>query len=507
MLDISNPAAASRSLAFVTAVEKGIAKTIGVPSSWLSVSIEVKRRLEDLPGASDLGIRRLQVGSVEALYSISIPVDSGDLKADPTAVYDKIANASFSRLADNINSEVVASVPSASFAGGLSVVGMGAPTVQLLWEESTTLSSNEPLPTDDESISVFIILAVAAASLCTLGVCVHVYRSRCRSAQVSPWIDPDGNKSPSNASKVLPTPPNDDVNKSPPHKVIQKKATTQFTTTDDGILNTDQKQLETQEFKDILGLDLATTKNLEACLREDVMQIEDFSTTTGRFLELFLAEVKEVTNRVISERNVLETHVQLTRDTIAALVAFTIEIESVGDLIASNQDQFYHVYGNVIRACERQKLQLLAGYSHYLFQGLKALPAYSGLLWRGIRGRKAVVLVLKKYNKKFMDIVWTSFTSASPSRQTAKFFARTVEEEDGADPEPRLFPGVTSLMFRLEVSSCARDIRACSAFPREDERTLLPNTLFIVEKLAHHSTEDNMLEIHLAEKPEASFTF
>eukprot|EP00931_Biecheleriopsis_adriatica_P098324 TRINITY_DN7225_c0_g3_i2.p1 TRINITY_DN7225_c0_g3~~TRINITY_DN7225_c0_g3_i2.p1 ORF type:complete len:944 (-),score=82.85 TRINITY_DN7225_c0_g3_i2:70-2901(-) len=250
---------------------------------------------------------------------------------------------------------------------------------------------------------------------------------------------------------------------------------------------------------------LEPIKNLEAYLREDVMQIVAFRETTARFLESFIAQVKRIAHDVIAQNHVLEEHSGLTEDAVQAVVAFTLEIQ-MSHLDATPEDEFYKVYGNVLRERQPDNLRLLCGYSHYLFKGLLALPAYTGCLWRGISGRRAVVNGAKNHNKKLMEITWSAFSSASPDRRVAKHFASKPKVEEVQDLDDSIFPGVTGVIFRLEVESCAYDIRSCSAFAAEDERLLLPNTHFLVEEMPHLS-EDGVLEIHMREKPEMSYTF
>merc|ERR1712129_167334 len=148
-----------------------------------------------------------------------------------------------------------------------------------------------------------------------------------------------------------------------------------------------------------------------------------------------------------------------------------------------------------------------AGYSHYLYKGLLALPPFEGDLWRGVHGRAAVLLVLKDYHTLHMRIAWSAFSSATPERAVSRELALMPDSPISPEEDsPDLFPGVTALLFRITVKTCARDVSACSAVPSEGERTLLPNSSFLVTKLAHQAG-DGMLELHLSEDPNTAFTY
>jgi len=250
--------------------------------------------------------------------------------------------------------------------------------------------------------------------------------------------------------------------------------------------------------------DMPPENSLVACITDEVFHIRDFADTTKRFAEAFLAEAEMITEDRVKHGKVLEKFPKLTRETTKAVVVFTMELQMV-DPRARDHDEFYRNLGIVIRVRDSAKMQKLHGYGHYLFRGLTALTPYEGTLWRGIAGRKQVILAIDNYSQEHMDIVWSSFSSGTPSREVAVTFAQK-DTEDTEDPRPDVFPGVRGLLFRIETTNCARDVSPISAVSGEDERTILPNTTFVLIKLAHVGS-DGLLEIHMKEKPEQNFKY
>lgn len=122
----------------------------------------------------------------------------------------------------------------------------------------------------------------------------------------------------------------------------------------------------------------------------------------------------------------------------------------------------------------------MKAYIYYFVKGLESMPKYQGTLWRGIRGEFAGAV-----GDKFSldDIIhFNAYSSASPSRIVAKRFI------DDA-----------GLLFKyVGITHSARDVRAVSAYPSEDERMILAGSTFIVKKEVHRA-EDGILEIHLKE--------
>jgi len=237
----------------------------------------------------------------------------------------------------------------------------------------------------------------------------------------------------------------------------------------------------------------------DVCFRKALASIPEFSSTSN-FVDPLLTEATRITE--IKIRNgLLEEHPELTEGKAKAVVVYTLELQLI-DWRARAEDEFYRVYGEVIRKRNTQSLRELKDWNHYFIGGMRALPVYQGVLWRGVNGRKAVLMAVQNYNKEMKEIVWTSMASAAPNRDAAKEFAskQAVEGKSEDDTRPDIFPGVNGLCFRLEVEDCARDLRSCSAFgDQEDERGILPNSHFLVVKTAHLS-DDGLVEIHMKEK-------
>merc|ERR1711970_757254 len=100
---------------------------------------------------------------------------------------------------------------------------------------------------------------------------------------------------------------------------------------------------------------------------------------------------------------------------------------------------------------ETQKLQT---YLYHFDKGLEAMPKYQGTLWRGIRGDFAKAA--PDNFDQFSIITFNGYSSASPNRNVAKNF--------GA--------GKGLLLKFVDIAS-ARDVREVSAYPKEEERTIL----------------------------------
>lgn len=124
-------------------------------------------------------------------------------------------------------------------------------------------------------------------------------------------------------------------------------------------------------------------------------------------------------------------------------------------------------------------MKKLNAYIYHFLKGLEAMPKYEGTLWRGVSGDFAKAA--PENFDQFSIIHFNGYSSASPSREVAKQFLA----DEGL------------LLKFIDVSS-ARDVREVSAFPSEEERTILAGTRFIVVKAAH-KTADGVMEIHLQE--------
>lgn len=237
--------------------------------------------------------------------------------------------------------------------------------------------------------------------------------------------------------------------------------------------------------------DFKPKKGVEAYLREDCMKIEDLKQHTLPIIDVLCRACWEVAKRKEEEEDILTKYPGLTLDMCFAIVAFTLEVgfimEDEGLDYPGFECEFYRQYNQALRKRSPNVMKHVAGYSHYLFKGLQMLPKYEGVLWRGIWEPNAVSMTVENYKPRMREVHWSSFSSATPDREIAASFA-----------------GDAGLVFRVEMHSSARDVRFLSALD-EDERLILPNTKFVVDKVAHES-EDGVWEIHLVESP-GTYTF
>jgi len=233
------------------------------------------------------------------------------------------------------------------------------------------------------------------------------------------------------------------------------------------------------------------TKKPDAYLKEECCNVEEIKRQCTPILDLLCKSCWEVVSEKVEEDKVLESYPGLTADMCFAIVAFTLEVgfimEDEGMEYPGFECEFYRQYNQALRKRSPNVMKHLAGYSHYLFKGLQILPNFEGTLWRGIWDENAVKMTVDNYKPRMREVHWSSFSSATPDREIAASFA-----------------GDEGLVFKIEMHSSARDIRFLSALD-EDERLILPNTKFVVDKVAH-KTKDGVWEIHLVESP-GSYTF
>lgn len=235
-------------------------------------------------------------------------------------------------------------------------------------------------------------------------------------------------------------------------------------------------------------------KQVDEYLRDDVMQIPAFQTNVGEKMEDIISMAWKLATEKIRQGKVLEQNPGLTSQMVFAIVVFSLELqmfeweeedldEDDFDEPIRHDSEFYFQYNIALRDRNPEVMGHLAGFSHFLFSALMIMPAYQGVLWRGIHDTEAVQLAKESYHPRMKAVHWSAFSSASPNREIAVDFA--TAGDDG-------------LIFRIETTNCARDIRRCSAMVEEDERTILPNTKFIVDK-TYFMAEDGIYEIHLVE--------
>eukprot|EP00929_Paragymnodinium_shiwhaense_P047551 TRINITY_DN24116_c0_g1_i1.p1 TRINITY_DN24116_c0_g1~~TRINITY_DN24116_c0_g1_i1.p1 ORF type:complete len:553 (-),score=67.31 TRINITY_DN24116_c0_g1_i1:1123-2781(-) len=221
-------------------------------------------------------------------------------------------------------------------------------------------------------------------------------------------------------------------------------------------------------------------KSAERYFKEDVLLVASIAQTTGKHWKIFIDQARRIVDRILNDR-VLDRFPGLEADGLFALVVYSMQLQSF-PLGATQNDEFYYQYGQTLRRRQAQEIRYLAGYSHFLFGALQALPKETCVLWRGIRSSDAVKLALDNYQPKAKAIHWCSFSFATVDRDVAVgLFADSK---------------TAGLLFRLEVDSCSRDISQVSALPSEKDRLILPNTRFIVSEPLVVAT-DGMREIHL----------
>uniref|UniRef100_A0A7S0MKL6 NAD(P)(+)--arginine ADP-ribosyltransferase n=1 Tax=Cryptomonas curvata TaxID=233186 RepID=A0A7S0MKL6_9CRYP len=156
---------------------------------------------------------------------------------------------------------------------------------------------------------------------------------------------------------------------------------------------------------------------------------------------------------------------------VFAIVMYTFDLSLIAPA-APKENNFYFRLNQMLRERDAEKMKRCAAYMHYLLYGLEALQPFAcrpdAHLWRGV-SREGREMVLKNYIRG-RTVHWSGFSSASPSREVAAGFA-----------------GPGGVLLRLDLlhdGSRARDIRALSAIPSEQEVLLLPNfALFVTNVL------------------------
>jgi len=197
------------------------------------------------------------------------------------------------------------------------------------------------------------------------------------------------------------------------------------------------------------------------CLRDEVMQVENIKQHVGPHVEELIKAATRVMRNKVDDRDVLVKNPGLTENGVFAIAVFTLELQNFVP-VADEESEFFFQYGEALRTRAPASMKLLAGYSHYLFTGLKTMPAFEGELWRGIRGADAVQKVTENY-KEGKKIRWSAFSSGTTNRQVAKNFVTA-----------------SGILLKIRVRTCAHDIRQCSAMPAEEERLILPNSVFFI---------------------------
>merc|ERR1712216_846023 len=142
---------------------------------------------------------------------------------------------------------------------------------------------------------------------------------------------------------------------------------------------------------------------------------------------------------------------------------FTLQVQAFAH-DAKDDDEFYFQFGNALRFRQTEEMRILRAYVYHFVKGLQAMPKYQGVLWRGVHGDFAGAAGHKFSLHNLIH--FNAYSSASPSREVAKQF----------------LGGKGLLLKFIDVTSSARDVRDVSAYPNEDERTIMAGSQFIVMK-------------------------
>jgi len=218
-------------------------------------------------------------------------------------------------------------------------------------------------------------------------------------------------------------------------------------------------------------------QDINECLRE-AMSISVFQGTTSRFIDQLIAAGWILAKDRMSH-GLLNKNPGLTRNGAFALAIFTLQLQEIVD-DATDQDEFYFQFGNAMRYRQGEEVKKLKTYIYHFLKGLESMPKYNGTLWRGVRGDFAKAA--PKNFQQFSIINFNGYSSASPNREVAQQFVG----------------GKGLLLKFINVENSARDVREISAYPDEEERTILAGTQWIVVKEAHKAW-DGTLEIWLKE--------
>jgi len=228
--------------------------------------------------------------------------------------------------------------------------------------------------------------------------------------------------------------------------------------------------------KPIPRLHTEPAQDIRQSLR-DAMSISCFNGTTSKFIDPLLKKAWSLAQDRIGQ-DMLKRHPGLTENGLFAVALFTMQLQGLVNG-ATARDEFYFQFGNAMRRGDAEETLKLQTYLYHFNKGLEAMTQYQGTLWRGIRGDFAKAA--PDNFDQFSLVCFNGYSSASPDRKVAKNF--------GAGK---------GLLLRLDQVVSARDVREVSAYPNEEERTILAGTQFIVVKGAHMSS-DGTMEIHLKE--------
>ena len=142
-----------------------------------------------------------------------------------------------------------------------------------------------------------------------------------------------------------------------------------------------------------------------------------------------------------------------------AVVSYTYDLNFNSE--EDGEDNLFVVLNETLRKRNGPTMLVLKPYLTYLMRGLRALPEVHTTCFRGVPP-ECLQTVLTNYTQG-ADVHWSAFTSCALHLETAKQFA----QKHGG------------IIFCIKILS-ARDLRAYSAFPQEQEVLLSPNVKLVV---------------------------
>ena len=176
----------------------------------------------------------------------------------------------------------------------------------------------------------------------------------------------------------------------------------------------------------------------------------------------------------------------LTPDQAIAICAYTFDL-GFNSHTTDGSDNLFVQLNQTLRTRDTTKMMALRPYLYFLMSGLAALPDWKGIVFRGVPASSFSVVKDNYSNGK--DIHWSSFTSTTTSISRAKQFAH----------------GKGGIIFSIHVLT-GRNVSSYSAFKRENEILLGPNTrLMVTSDLVLNS--EGMFDISLHQRVGQAFIF
>ena len=150
----------------------------------------------------------------------------------------------------------------------------------------------------------------------------------------------------------------------------------------------------------------------------------------------------------------------LSLDQAIAICSYTFDL-GFHSKTSDGSDNLFEQLNRTLRTRDPSKMLQLRPYLYFLMSGLSALPDWKGTVFRGVPA--SAFDVVKENYALGKDVHWSSFTSTSTSLSKAKEFAH----------------GKGGIIFSIGVVT-GRQVSAYSAFKRENEILLGPNTRLVV---------------------------